>query len=1811
MAVNMDQKIRARTAARGWVTRTCTKLEDLCKQEVIDVQAVSEALNDLNERLNNLDNTQSVVELVIDEEDLDADIEAACVFREKALQCRLLALKTLSSFEDRDEVRSHSSESSTVVEAKLPKLELPTFGGDIKNWTPFWEQFETVVDRGDLPDVTKFAYLRSLLEGEAKASIQGLSLKAVNYKIACELLKQRYGRPERIIFAHVQELLVLEVPSTPSVEELWKTYNSLQSHIRSLAGLDIAGEQYGVILTPLVLSRLPQDLRLEWAREGEGHERDLDFLMDFLRKEIERRERSQTFTTNTSIELPATAAALQTSTQSHRTCELCNRKNHAIASCYTLTRAKMCDRKAKLRNVGACFKCLSTVKGHSFRKCKAKCTKCKGGHHALLCSPKDPETDSGSGNSTDACTPSTSTHQGAAKSSSVPLSRPCEQVHVSGVNTVSAAENRTSVLMQTVQVLAKGQGRVSKAVILFDTGSDRSYISKDLVDRVGPEWLGSEALAYAAFGTETASSVEERNVYSVQLQGNGSEMRLKATEISAVCVPLCQPSVPKSVLTSFGGDVEFVSVPAGEKVKVDILVGLDAYWKFMTNETKFLSQSLVAQKSVFGWVLSGCVPVANSVLSSVRITHQLFCTGVSEAGLKSFWDLESVGICEKQSSVVDPVLEEFNKNVQFVDGRYSVSLPWKAEEERPRLLDNEKLTRARLDHLSKKLSKDPKLESKYHDIFCDMVKDHVIEEVPADEKSNSNPVFYLPHRPVLKESSLTTKIRPVFDASAKGFNGVSLNDCLETGPNLFPDLPGILLRFRRWKVALSADVTKAFLQIQVNPADRDVHRFLWNDNGEVKKMRFTRVPFGDKSSPFLLNATIKHHLAQFPPSHVTEELSENLYMDDWLSGCDDHSEACDMLREANKVMNQAGMSLAKWGSNSEEVDDLLCREFQDKSVGSESFKVLGMRWLASQDCFSFDGLAVPGDLCVTKRVVLSLVSRLFDPLGFLTPFVVTAKCLFQELWRLGIAWDQVVPETLHNRFTAWIKGLEELKSLKIPRSYTGVPWMDTPECQLHAFGDASPSAYGACVYLRVKMSDGSWKSSLVIARAKVAPLKRLSLPRLELLGALLCARLVVYARQALKLKEDVVCHCWTDSAVTLAWIQSDPYRWKQFVANRVAEIQALVSPAQWRHCPGKENPADLVTRGVSAGELLKSQVWFRGPDFLSQRADDDSVKADSGLDADLSVESQQKFSDVVCSEQSKKACMNQHMLISVAQEEVASEVLSEREGPHSSEILDIGRWSSLIRAMRVLGWVRRFVFNVKAAREQRVHGDLSFSELCEAKLSLLKYVQTHAFPKELQALQSDQAVPRRSSIQKLSPFIGKDGLLRVQGRLQFSGLPYDVQHPVILPKGHLGLLLARQVHSSMKHAGVNNMLVELRNQYWILGARRICKRVKRECVSCQRQDAPSGSQTMAPLPELRVKQAPPFSVTGLDHAGPLYCGDFPGRKFYVLLFTCAVTRAVHLELVDSVSCEATVMALRRFFARRGVSSVIMSDNAKGFQAARTQLLDGLGPDAPQWKFIAPRAPWWGGWWERLVASVKSALKRCLGKKSLSRQQLETLLHEVEACINARPLTFVGDELDSGTPLTPAHFLLGRSPFSKVTVEPGDVSVNHPDLVERQELRHQLFDQFWFCWVNEYVRNLPPCKGGPVKSSVQPGSVVLVRDEGKSRLGWPLGVVQAVHPGKDGLVRAVEVKTAKGVVTRPVQKVHDLELTEKMGPSSPVLITEPSSQETSEDLELGMAESVACSSDGDDSSAGTSDSVQDLQYVSRCGRSVKKPVKLDL
>ncbi|XP_043228193.1 uncharacterized protein LOC122384656 [Amphibalanus amphitrite] len=448
----------------------------------------------------------------------------------------------------------------------------------------------------------------------------------------------------------------------------------------------------------------------------------------------------------------------------------------------------------------------------------------------------------------------------------------------------------------------------------------------------------------------------------------------------------------------------------------------------------------------------------------------------------------------------------------------------------------------------------------------------------------------------------------------------------------------------------------------------------------------------------------------------------------------------------------------------------------------------------------------------------------------------------------------------------------------------------------------------------------------------------------------------------------------------------------------------------------------------------------------------------------------------------------------------------------------------------------------------------------------------------------------------------------MKGRLQLSDLSVEEKNPIILPKCHLSLLIIRFQHRLMSHAGVGTLLSALRRTYWIVSARRIARSVKRECVACQRQDSQPCCEPAGQLPRVRVTESSPFSVTGIDFAGPLFSVDQPGKKYYICLFTCATTRAVHLEMTDSLSLPAFILALRRFAARRGWPAIIFSDNAASFRACAARLKETMVDSAPEWRFIVPSAPWYGGWWERLVRSVKVGLRKALGKRCLTLTELETVLLEIESCINSRPLTFVSDDVTCADPLTPNHFLIGRgSVFSPDVIEDHE-NVSVKSLYQRESVRRARLEQFWQVWKREYVRNLPAAvprfssRGG-----LRVGSVVMIQKDNQPRLRWPWGVVERVHPGRDGVVRSVDVRTAKGSYTCAIQRLHNLEVVDDSPDGVPPPCggsrAPPCGAGAAFDVPGGVCDGVEAPSVGP---AGEDPSAREPEVRTRSGRVSRRP-----
>ncbi|GFS89015.1 integrase catalytic domain-containing protein [Trichonephila clavipes] len=440
-------------------------------------------------------------------------------------------------------------------------------------------------------------------------------------------------------------------------------------------------------------------------------------------------------------------------------------------------------------------------------------------------------------------------------------------------------------------------------------------------------------------------------------------------------------------------------------------------------------------------------------------------------------------------------------------------------------------------------------------------------------------------------------MRIVFDASSHEDGQPSLNDCLWSGENLNPNIFHLIISFRLNTIAITADIEHAFLQISLRDEDRDAVRFLFpdiksnqTDPYKFQVYRFKRVMFGVNVSPFLLSATIKHHIENYREQYpaATEMLDTCLYVDDVISGADDISQALKVSKDAETIMKNASMKLRKWNSN----DQTLMRTWEEEGLETHprhpddsskipSSKVLGIPWDVVHDYFTIDVkglLQLDTSKPITKRIVLQSAGKIYDPVGFLSPYTIRLKCLLQELWLRKLSWDDELPPDIYAILDS-----------------SG----DSSEVQIHTFSDASQKAYGAAAFLRVKHKDRV-SVDLVTSKSRVAPLKRLSLPRLELMGALLAARLAKEVKKILDQKCSTRAFFWTDSQVTLHWIKGPSHRWKPFVANRVREIQSLTDPNSWFHCSGKDNPADLLTRGISVDALTTNSKWWNGSSFLRQ-----------------------------------------------------------------------------------------------------------------------------------------------------------------------------------------------------------------------------------------------------------------------------------------------------------------------------------------------------------------------------------------------------------------------------------------------------------------------------------------------------------------------------------------------------------------------------------------------------------------------------------
>ncbi|XP_071952433.1 uncharacterized protein [Antedon mediterranea] len=1622
--------------------------------------------------------------------------------------------------------------NDAIVEMRKPKLEIKKFNGNCMDFNKFMRQFKTRIESGCTND-DRMAYLEQFTTGEAQQIVIGYSyLEAeVGYPAAMKELKRRYGDPEVIANSYIKKLLSwapIKANDPKALDEFSVFLMECKAATLCVGSLGVLEFSENIRMT---MEKLPQYLHDRWRNVVEVHrnqQRPIRFsdIVDFTQKEAKKLNDpvyGKTPVSRETTELQKNKRSNTTfSVQSSDTakpkmsCHYCQ-EQHWLSRCPGFKAKSVDGRRKFVREKKLCWNCFN--KGHFASSCPKPsfCKMCAEKHSSFLhpvSPPKGEHTTTQPAENQKAAPPETQAHSLPATSTSL---------------AVAGSYQRIGLSVVPVQVKAEGGKSIISTYAFLDNGSNITFCTEALAQKLGVKGKGVDLNLMTMDG----QSVTKSTTISLEVANLYGSSQVKIPRVyTRQSIPVSTNTIASQAEVDRWPHLQGIYIPS-ITAEIELLIGQDVPEVHQPYEVRAMQNGgPYATRTLFGWVVNG--PLSSwqenktcGFVGNLDEQFRKFCS-------IEFNDLESDQVTMSQSDI--QALTSMEESVTYKDGHYHVAMPWKAS---PSTLPNNRvLAERRLKTLQARLERSNDTHSKYTE-FMETLVDKGYSRKVSEVIDGSIPKWYLPHHPVLHPQK-PGKLRVVFDCSAK-FHGVCLNDKLNQGPDLTNSLVGVLMRFRSSPVAFCADIEKMFYQVKVKEQDSDFLRYLWWEMGDLKKApqeyQMLVHLFGGRSSPscanFALKKTIKDHGKDYDPI-ITQIADRHFYVDDLLYATDDEQCAIDIAIQVKQLLARGGFNLTKWVSNSRKLVSTLRDKGDSNSVslcGGNQQRALGVRWFVSEDSLGYT--ISPTTKPATRRGILSVVSSVFDPLGLVSPFILKAKLLMQELCRLGYDWDSTISIEYETRWQQWLFDLKKLETIRIRRCYKSAEFGTVVRRELHSFGDASSTSYGAASYLYQKDESGNVNRTLVAAKSRLAPLKAQTIPRLELQAALLAARLDTMIREELKEIKIDQSVCWTDSTCVLRYLSNDETRFKTYVGNRVSAILSRTNKDQWRFLNSAENPADLASRGMTAEEMMTSEMWYCGPKFLTQN-DSKWPEMPDDLALRMNDPEVKGVTALVVAE------------INTTLDEITSQFSS---------------WKTL---SRVTGWVLRFTNNLKNVKHKKttvqkrtsnqVVEPLSVDELKEAELVLIRRAQKRSYPEEFRSLETGKTIKSTSPLIRLDPKL-ENGVLKVGGRLSMADVSGDLKHQIILPRSSdLTILILRHYHNCTGHSGVNHVLSELRQIYWPVGGRTMIKGISRKCVQCRRRNAPTAHQKMADLPAERVTPAhPPFTFVGIDCFGPFKVKNARSvLKRYGVIFTCLSIRAVHLEVASSLDTNSFLNAYRRFVARRGVPKHIRSDNGGNFIMGQKELRSAindwnqgqihqyLSQNHVEWKFNPPAASHQGGVWERCIRTVRKVLSSLMEEQTINDETLQMLFCEVETIVNGRPITKVSDDPKDNEALTPNHLLLLRAGPS---LPPGRFVADDCYVRRRWRQTQYLADVFWRRWLREYLPALQErqkwCKK---QQNVAIGDIVLVHDPSVPRCSWPLAqVIEVLQNDSDGMVRSVRLKTSVGTLVRPITKIILLEV----------------------------------------------------------------------
>lgn len=1770
MATTVEGAKSSRSSAKAAITRLLNWF--LANEETNNLSIFETRFKLLNEAFNKYNQAQDAIEYLVDSNTVEIiDSENRIEIEDRFVNLSVRFQEKIKELSSPTTVSSlnHSFSPQTQTRVRLPEIDINIFNGKISDWHSFSQLFKAlIIDDKSLSDVQRFMYLKSYLRNEPLSLIEDLPIDDSSFSIAMDVLKERYESQTSVLNAHFKALFDLQPVSKGSVNQLREFVTSVSKSWKALKHLNYSSDQ---LLELMVIYHLQKKLDYSVRYGFQSHlgvnsVPSFKQFHEYLNQKciISENLSSEDYVSQRkNVKSSLHVHTNENSTYSAVKCSFCNESSHKIYSCFKFKNLTPVDKFKFVKSKKMCFNCFNSQ--HMIDQCMSRhCNICNQKHNTLLHGYFERNLNKISGESsgcnrnshvaTSKSSPSNKKFQNSSQSNAPPTSKQNTTAQPSKSSDSSAispscsgvATRNCHVLLGTVLGYTfDSQKQQIPVKVLLDPGSQNSFITESLFKRLGIK-SSYKPLNISGIGLTDSFAHKMVNI-AIHSESSNYKLQISLSVLPKITCDLPQVEVNVNKL-HIPGNMPLADVEFYTPSEIDVLIGADYYYEILLNGIFRLGKNLpILQNTQFGWVVAGNLPV--SYLQSRKSTSCLCinCPKVSlsvqsqetylDQLITNFWTMEeipSVITFTPEEELAEKIFVSTTKLLE--NGTFQVNLPLKSVEENIKLGDSFYNAHKRFLNLEKKFIKNSSFFEEYKKFIHEYIQLNHGRFVPLSIQNIPQKKYFFPHHAVVREDKSTTKLRVVFDGSCKTSSGLSLNDIMLKGYQVQPNLFDILCRFRSFKFVLTSDIQKMYRQIRINPDQTFLLNILWRDSPSepIQCIELLTVTYGTNCAPFLatrvLNEIGQSNKESFPLA--SEAILNQTYIDDILGGCENITDLSRLYKELNSLLGSHGFQLHKWCSNAE----VLMRQIGESAniehnltFDKSSTKVLGLKWCSNKDylsisvpCFSLSGP-------LTKRKILSIIAQCFDPLGFLSPVIIVGKLLIQSLWLSKVDWDvEIYDDKISCEWKSFFENLPSLNNLHIPR-YLFLN-KTISKVDIHGFCDASLKAYAACVYFRTEYEDGSISCNLISSKSRVAPLKVISLPRLELCSMVILVKLVHQVRQIFKDRVSVSSvDLWSDSQIALCWIRSHPSRWNIFVSNRVSQIQNLSANCIWRYIPSSQNPADLPTRGIPPQNLIDCNLWWHGPQFLLET---DFNLSDSSFTP--------PYSDDLPDEKRVSLVVVKPLLNPEIWERV------------------FARFSSFLKLQHTIAYCLRFTNNTKLGKP-KLTGSLTAEELGNSLKAILRILQATHFNAEIEELKSGKPLSNKNML-SLNPFFdSSDLLLRVGGRLECANISRDQKHPILLPThNHVVSLMLKYEHERLGHAGPLSVLSNFRLRFWPLSGIRQTKKIVRNCIICFRFRAQPLQQLMASLPRDRVLSSRPFLKVGIDYGGPFSLKSSRIRKApiikgYLAIFICMATKALHIEVVTSLSTESFIMTFKRFISRRGNPSVVYSDNATNFLGARNQLKElrdffkntkhsdeikeYFAKNETEFRFIPPRSPHWGGLWEAAVKSVKFHVLRVVGNSCLTYEEFSTVTAQIEAILNSRPISAISNDPSDLECLTPGHFLIG----SPITAYPEkDISKVPENRLNFWKRCSQMQQQFWKRWSVDYLNLLQHRpKWLHSHNGIKVNDLVLLKEDNLPPLKWCLGRIVEAMPGKDGHVRVVKVRTSQGIFTRPIVKVCPL------------------------------------------------------------------------